>query len=370
MKPRIFVSSTFYDLKYVREDLKSFIENYGFEPLLFEEGDIGYEPGKQLDESCYDAMRSSDFVVLIIGGQYGSNATKQETDKKENFISITHNEYRSALEKHIPIFAFIDSKVHTEYEVYKANAENIKRVRHFMKFRATKDIRVFDFIQAVYNAGGISVTEFTKVSDIKDFLSKQWADMMKNYLVQRREKVEIESLRSQIDKLSAMLDSMSGMLDEVGKRVINEQSEYDDIKLQQRSKYICKLIYDNFCLIDTKKRSKEQNAKYVLSAFKAAHEINLFIQTDDNIRRMTMTFTEYYHEVRMRFASIGYRIFRYSGPRDFNMADLITEITRELSDSQLSELVIKEIKENYDKIFSDFMYDREYRKTQVQCDED
>ena len=78
-----------------------------------------------------------------------------------------------------------------------------------------------------------------------------------------------------------------------------------------------------------------------MSAFKAAHEINLFIQTDDNIRRMTMTFTEYYHEVRMRFASIGYRIFRYSGPRDFNMADLITEITRELSDSQLSELVMK-----------------------------
>lgn len=32
-KPRIFISSTFYDLRQVRSDLDTFIENIGYEPL-------------------------------------------------------------------------------------------------------------------------------------------------------------------------------------------------------------------------------------------------------------------------------------------------------------------------------------------------
>lgn len=51
MKPRIFVSSTFYDLKYVREDLSNFIKAHDFEPIMFEDGDIGYTPGRALDRA-------------------------------------------------------------------------------------------------------------------------------------------------------------------------------------------------------------------------------------------------------------------------------------------------------------------------------
>lgn len=58
MKPRIFISSTFYDLKYIREDLANFVRSYGYEPILFEDGDIGYTPGKTLDSSCYNSMRN------------------------------------------------------------------------------------------------------------------------------------------------------------------------------------------------------------------------------------------------------------------------------------------------------------------------
>ena len=68
MKPKIFVSSTYYDLKYAREDLSNFINGYKFEPILFENGDIGYEPGKPLDESCYSNISKSDMVILLIGG--------------------------------------------------------------------------------------------------------------------------------------------------------------------------------------------------------------------------------------------------------------------------------------------------------------
>lgn len=34
--PRVFVSSTWYDLKYIRENLKYFIRGLGYEPVLAE----------------------------------------------------------------------------------------------------------------------------------------------------------------------------------------------------------------------------------------------------------------------------------------------------------------------------------------------
>ncbi|WP_222102500.1 DUF4062 domain-containing protein [Gilliamella apicola] len=41
-KPRIFISSTFYDLKHIRHDLHSFIESLGYEPIRNKEGNISY----------------------------------------------------------------------------------------------------------------------------------------------------------------------------------------------------------------------------------------------------------------------------------------------------------------------------------------
>ena len=39
-KPRVFVSSTYYDLKHIRDRPEAFIESFGYEPVLFESGDI------------------------------------------------------------------------------------------------------------------------------------------------------------------------------------------------------------------------------------------------------------------------------------------------------------------------------------------
>lgn len=45
-KPRIFISSTFYDLRQIRSDIDLFIEGLGYEPIRNEEGDIPY--GKKM----------------------------------------------------------------------------------------------------------------------------------------------------------------------------------------------------------------------------------------------------------------------------------------------------------------------------------
>ncbi len=71
--PRVFVSSTYYDLKHLRSALDAFIAGLGYEGVLSEKGDIAYAPDAPLDDSCYRAAEQADIFVLIIGGRYGSS---------------------------------------------------------------------------------------------------------------------------------------------------------------------------------------------------------------------------------------------------------------------------------------------------------
>jgi hypothetical protein len=51
-KPRVFISSTFYDLRQVRTDIDTFIENLGYEAVKNEDGDIPYGKEDALEEYC------------------------------------------------------------------------------------------------------------------------------------------------------------------------------------------------------------------------------------------------------------------------------------------------------------------------------
>ncbi|WP_208062181.1 DUF4062 domain-containing protein, partial [[Clostridium] scindens] len=47
-KPRVFLSSTYYDLKHVRERIERFLVNFGMEPVLFENDNVTFEFNKPL----------------------------------------------------------------------------------------------------------------------------------------------------------------------------------------------------------------------------------------------------------------------------------------------------------------------------------
>ena len=51
-KPRVFLSSTYYDLKHVRERIERFLVNFGMEPVLFENDNVTFEFNKPLDLSA------------------------------------------------------------------------------------------------------------------------------------------------------------------------------------------------------------------------------------------------------------------------------------------------------------------------------
>lgn len=231
MRPRVFVSSTFYDLKYIREDLSNFIKAHDFDPILFEDGDVGYTPGKPIDNSCYESLRNSDMVVLIIGGQYGSSATGESRDDFKEYISVTRNEFKAALANGIPIYAFVDSRVYAEYGVYEQNYEQIEIQKVLLKFNATKNINIFRFIKEIRNIGNISITEFDKVLTIKEFLSKQWSDMFKKYLDLLRSEKEQNQLSSSVYDIKNLIEKMEIMIDGIGKTVMGtgKAASYDAI---------------------------------------------------------------------------------------------------------------------------------------------
>lgn len=184
MQPSIFVSSTFYDLRHVREELCNFIKEKGYTPVLNENGDIGYTSGTPLDVSCYEAVQNCHMAVLIVGGEYGSAATDEDDTYKFNeYMSITRSEFQKALDCNISIFVFICQPVLSEYYIYKENKSNIENKTVDIKFKNTKNVNVFRFIDELYSLK-MPIFEFSTINSIKTTLEKQWADMLRKYLTQ------------------------------------------------------------------------------------------------------------------------------------------------------------------------------------------
>lgn len=73
-KPRVFVSSTFYDLRQVREDLERFISGLGYEPVLYETGDIACGKDSPPEGYLDREIQSCDMLVSVIGGRYGTES--------------------------------------------------------------------------------------------------------------------------------------------------------------------------------------------------------------------------------------------------------------------------------------------------------
>ena len=116
-RPRVFVSSTYYDLKHLRSSVNNFIDSLGFDSILSEKGDIAYSPDIPLDESCYREVSTSDIFFLIIGGRYGSPVSSEKKAPSRSFLetydSVTKKEYDSAFSRDIPIYILIEQNVYS-----------------------------------------------------------------------------------------------------------------------------------------------------------------------------------------------------------------------------------------------------------------
>ena len=228
-KPRIFVSSTFYDLKHVRSSLESFINSLGYEAILSEKGSIAYSPSMPLDESCYRDAQASDVFVLIIGGRYGSEASGEQVSSKnknlERYKSITKKEYESAFDRDIPIYVLIDKLVYGEYETYRNNKDN-----ESIKYAHVDSVNVFRFIEEILNKPRNNpVFQFEREAEIETWLRDQWAGLFKEMIKSQSEKLRITSLSDQVAELGNINKTLKRYMEEIVENVLGGDQHAKEI---------------------------------------------------------------------------------------------------------------------------------------------
>lgn len=209
-KPRVFVSSTFYDLRQVREDLDRFITGLGYEAVLHEAGDIAYGKDRAPEGYLHREIEMCDILICVIGGRYG-------TESQEHLgSSITQLELQTAIDNQVQVFIFVEQAVHSEYSTYSINKET-----QGIKYRFVDDPRVFEFIESVYNLrSNNSIAPFQTAADIIDFLKSQWAGLFQRFLQDQKRLQEVKTLEE--------MRSVSGTLEQLVRFLTEERKDKDD----------------------------------------------------------------------------------------------------------------------------------------------
>lgn len=195
--PRVFISSTYYDLKNVRADLERYIEDRGFDSVLNERGQIPYGSEARLEEYCYREIEHCDILVSIIGGRYGSNSSQEP-------YSISQKEVKKAIELGRPVYIFVEKSVLAEYETYKQNKES-KEIR----YAAVDDVAIFKFMDEVFSLPvNNQVAPFETSSDITNYLQEQWSGLFQHLLrddARQKEVMVLEDIKGTAETLKQLV---------------------------------------------------------------------------------------------------------------------------------------------------------------------
>jgi hypothetical protein len=217
--PRVFISSTYYDLKHVRASLQSFVRSLGFEPVLSEKGDIAYDPARPLDESCYREARNADILVMLIGGRYGSVASTSKSEQgvttREKYDSITKKEFEAAFESDIPCYILIERAVFADYETFRLNRDNGS-----VNYAHVDSLQVLGLIDdVVVKRRNNPVFQFEHASDIEGWLRDQWSGHFRELLSRTSSVRQMASLAAQVGELAEVNQTLRRYLEEVVSKV-------------------------------------------------------------------------------------------------------------------------------------------------------
>ena len=200
-RPRIFISSTFYDLRQIRVELDKFIESLGYEPVRNEEGDIPYGKEEKLQSYCYKEIENIDILISIIGSRYGSVA---DIEKSREY-SVSQMELKTALEENKHVFVFIDKNVSTEYETYSLNKENSN-----IKYKYVDNINIYKFIEEIKSLpNNNNIKEFETAENITSYLREQFAGLFKQFILDNkkvREAYIIKDIENTAKTLKDLVD--------------------------------------------------------------------------------------------------------------------------------------------------------------------
>ncbi len=228
--PRVFISSTCYDLHEVRFNLRQYIEDYGFEPVMSEFGDIFFRYEDHVQDSCLSEIANCNLYILIVGNLFGSAYYKEkETDSTD---SVTMKEFSKSLEQKMPKHIFINKFVHYDYKNYR------KKSREYLSDKLSKESditdektnaqriiydnlypfahedykKIFKFIDIIYDMNANNaIFEFESVDEIKSTLKKQWAGYVYESLMRAKnedKKYKEKQIFNNIESKLTLLENM------------------------------------------------------------------------------------------------------------------------------------------------------------------
>ncbi|HSS41747.1 MAG TPA: DUF4062 domain-containing protein [Solirubrobacterales bacterium] len=207
--PSVFISSTFYDLRYIRENLRFFVRSLGYNPILSERGTIFFDPHRTAAQAAVAEVHNCQLFVLIIGGRYGT-----ELDAEQ---SVTNAEYQEAIRQKVPVFALVERGTFADFEVWRANSIDGVDLSE-MAFPNADDKRIFAFIEEVRAQGANNaLVPFADFEDIEKYLRQQWAGLLHSFLSQVKEEGKVSETLSGLERISRRVEVLSTqILESVG----------------------------------------------------------------------------------------------------------------------------------------------------------
>lgn len=243
--PKVFVSSTCYDLAEERAQLERFINSYGFQPILSEFSDVFYDPDEHTHKACVKEVAHCDLFVLIISGRFGGKYISGTGE------SITQAEYDEARKLNIPIFAFVKNDVLQAQLYYKENLKNeskefADKIYYPAINKQSEAVSIFSFIQSVQHAKENNAIEsYSSFGDIEVHLRKQWAGLFHNFLQKRKQQFDVEHISTILDKLSGSSAKLESLVESLHSNNQGEEKTQELIS-QTNIKQSLDLFFHNF----------------------------------------------------------------------------------------------------------------------------
>lgn len=268
--PRMFISSTCYDLHEIRHNLRTFIRDFNYEPVMSEYGDIFYEYDIHAQDSCLREIEKSQMYILIIGNNYGSIYHKEKKDA-DYPDSITLSEFRKSIEINIPKMIFINKFVYYDYRNYKKSLteylanyfKSEQVIEEDIEVLRKEQINLFDekyyFPQHAYKyifrfldvivtlQKNNAIFEYDTFDEIKETLKKQWAgflyDKLSEYqeeIIEKEKDVTLEDIKNRISLIDRFLrEAFDNNKSESGEftislKKIEDSFALDDLKIAQQ----------------------------------------------------------------------------------------------------------------------------------------
>lgn len=223
--PRIFVSSTCYDLQEVRFQLRHFISEFGFDPVMSEFGDIFFDLKLHVQDACRNEIEKTDLFILIIGNNYGSIYHKHQDHSDPD--SVTLQEFRKCLEVGIPKYLFINKFLKHDFENYRrtkaqAYATNYSRSKKDIPeeefteeynktypFPQVSYRYIFKFLELIESLNkNNAIYTFESFDEIKSALKKQWAALFYDALkqVQTTSQFNLSEIEKKLSKIESHIE--------------------------------------------------------------------------------------------------------------------------------------------------------------------